>query len=227
MTHSIPIFTIISAAALDSINPCAIGVLVFLITFLVSIKGSRKKILRLGFTYVLIVYLSYLAAGLGLLKILERINPYIETIYKGAGVILIIAGLVDVRDGLIESKSPLLSIPKQASPYIKKYISKATIPAAIILGLLVSLVELPCTGGVYIAILSMISRNNLHDKGILYLTVYNFVFVLPLIIILLLFGFGLTSQRVDSWRKRNRSTLRLMLGLGMIVLGILILGNFL
>ncbi len=220
--NNISLITIITTAAVDSINPCAIGVLVFMITFLASIKGSRKKILSIGFTYITVVYLCYFAAGLGLMKILSSLD-FMETIYRFLGIIVLIVGLLELRDALAKDYKPLLAIPKSASPKIKKYIHKATIPAAIILGGLVSLFELPCTGGVYIAILGMLSRTDFSAKSVTYLAIYNFVFVLPLIIILLLSAFGLSSEKIEEWRKQNRKKMRLFIGISLIVLSILML----
>ena len=218
------IFTILGAAAVDSINPCAIGVLVFLLTFLMSIKGSRSKILSIGLTYILVVYISYFAAGLGLMRILSSIT-FLEYVYKAAAILLLVAGVLDIKDGLTKSEKPLLSIPKSASPKIKKYIYKATVPAAIILGVLVALFELPCTGGVYIAILSILSKEGITGQGIWLLALYNFIFVLPLLVILVLVTFGLSSEKVEKWRKGNRNTMRIVLGITMILLGILMLSN--
>jgi cytochrome c biogenesis protein CcdA len=220
--NNLSIITIITTAAVDSINPCAIGVLVFMITFLASLKGSRKKILTIGFTYIFVVFLCYFAAGLGLMRILSALT-FMESIYRFLGVIVLIVGILEMRDALSKEYKPLLAIPKKASPKIKKYIHKATIPAAIVLGGLVSLFELPCTGGVYIAILGMLSRTDFSAQSIFYLAVYNFVFVLPLIIILLLSAFGLSSEKIDKWRKSNRRKMRLFIGISLIILSILMI----
>jgi cytochrome c biogenesis protein CcdA len=221
---NLSIITIITTAAVDSINPCAIGVLVFMITFLASLKGSKAKILSIGFTYIFVVFLSYFAAGLGLLKILSALT-FLKTFYRFLGIIVLIVGVLELRDALSKEYNPLLAIPKKASPKIKKYIHKATIPAAIILGGLVSLFELPCTGGVYIAILGMLSRTEFSTQSIFYLAIYNFVFVLPLIVILLLTTFGLSSEKVEEWRKANRKKMRLFIGISLIILSILMLAD--
>lgn len=218
------IVTIIGAAAIDSINPCAIGVLVFMLTFLFSIKGSRTKILSIGLTYIFVVYLAYFLAGVGLVRVLSNM-PFLEYIYKFTAVLLLIAGVLDIKDGITKNKKPLLAIPKSASPKIKKYIHKASIPAAIILGGLVALFELPCTGGVYIAILSILSKEGLTSHGIWLLALYNFVFVLPLLIILFFVTYGLSSEKVKTWQQTHKNTMRILLGTAMILLGLLMLTN--
>ncbi|MEA3357001.1 MAG: GAP family protein [Patescibacteria group bacterium] len=216
--------TVITTAAIDSINPCAIGVLVFMITFLVSVRGSRKRLLSIGLTYISVVYICYFGAGLGLMKILSSVD-FLDVIYKLVGLIVIGGGLLDIYDGIVKNPNPLLSIPKNASPKIKHYIKKATIPAAIVLGAFVSLFELPCTGGVYIAILCMLCKTDLTVQGVAYLALYNLIFVFPLIIILFLCAFGLSSAKIESWRKKNRTHIRILIGILMVVLGIFMISD--
>lgn len=222
--NDIPFLTIVTAAAIDSVNPCAIGVLVFMITFLTSIKGSRKKLFSIGFTYISVVYLCYFAAGVGMIKVMSELD-FLDVLYKGIGVLVLIGGILELKDGITNTKAPLLAIPKSASPKIKRYIQKATIPAAIVLGGLVALFELPCTGGVYIAILGMLSKTCFSTQSVLCLAIYNFIFVLPLIIILILAGFGLSSEKVEDWRKRNKRTMRIIIGISMTGLAILMLSD--
>lgn len=222
--NSLSILTIISAAAIDSVNPCAIGVLVFLITFLASVKKTKWQLLGIGLTYIFVVFLCYFGAGVGLVKVLSAIS-FLGVIYKIAGILIIGAGLLDIIDALTKNPKPLLAIPAKASPKIKQYIYKATIPAAIVLGAFVSLFELPCTGGIYIAITSLISQEGLTLTNFGLLALYNFIFVLPLIIILILAVFGLSAEKLDKWRKGNKFAMRMIVGIGMVVLGVLMVSS--
>src|SRR3990172_4775891 len=60
------VVTVLGAAAIDSINPCAIGVLILMISVMLSQKHSVRRMLLLGGFYILAIFLTYLAAGLGL-----------------------------------------------------------------------------------------------------------------------------------------------------------------
>ncbi|MCX6688361.1 MAG: hypothetical protein NTZ39_01465 [Methanoregula sp.] len=99
---------------------------------------------------------------------------------------------------------------------------RATLPAAFVLGILVGLFELPCTGGIYLAILGLVSTNYTLAEGLPYLILYNLIFVLPLVVILALVAFRLNPERADVWRVRHRKVLRLAVGIAMILLGVLI-----
>lgn len=221
MFSNLTIPAIIGGAAIDSINPCAFAVLIFLLGYLLAI-GSPKLILKVGLVYISTVFVVYFLAGFGILKALTVFNVA-GAIYKIAGVLLIFVGLLNIKDYFWYGKGFTLAIPESKKPLIQKYIRKASIPAAIILGVLVSAFELPCTGGVYLAVLGLLASHETQLRAVPYLLLYNLIFVLPLFIILGLVYFGYSAQKMEEWRGKNRKWLRLLLGVGALVLGILIL----
>jgi len=215
---------IILGALGDSINPCAIAVLIFLVTFLISVKKRGKQVLTIGIIYVICVYLTYFIAGLGLLSLVKGLE-ITRLVYKISAIVVILAGLINIKEFLLEGKGFSLAIPSSKKPIIKKYIQRASIPAAIILGVLVSIFELPCTGGIYVAIIGLLAEKATLSHGRLYLLFYNLIFVLPLIIIVLIAYFGLSSETINAWRKRNQKLLRLIMGIVMIVLGVMMFAD--
>ncbi|HLD30803.1 MAG TPA: cytochrome c biogenesis protein CcdA [Patescibacteria group bacterium] len=221
MFSDLTIPAIIGGALIDSVNPCAFAVLIFLLSYLLAI-GSPKLILKVGLVYIATVFLVYFLAGLGILKVLTffGIAPIIYTI---AAVILIFVGLVNVKDFFWYGKGFTLAIPESKKPLIQKYIHKASIPAAIVLGFLVSAFELPCTGGIYLAVLSLLANSETQVWGVPYLLLYNFIFVLPLFIILGFVYFGFSANKMEGLREEKKKWLRLLLGLGALALGVLML----
>ncbi|MBI5072176.1 hypothetical protein HZB93_04845 [Candidatus Falkowbacteria bacterium] len=212
---------LIGGAAIDSINPCAFAVMIFLLGYLLAL-GSPKLILRVGLVYIVTIFVVYFLAGLGLLKALTAFGVA-GIIYKIAAVVLLFVGLVNVKDFFWYGKGFTLAIPESRKPLLQKYIRKASIPAAIVLGFLVSAFELPCTGGVYIAVLGLLANRGTQISAVPYLLLYNLIFVLPLFIILGLVYFGISAKQMEEWRTKNRKWLRLVLGLGSLALGILML----
>lgn len=221
MFDTLTIPAIIGGAAIDSINPCAFAVLIFLLGYLLAI-GSPKLILRVGLVYISTVFVVYFLAGFGILKVLTVFN-IAGVIYKIAGILLILVGLVNVKDFFWYGKGFTLAIPESKKPLIQKYVKKASTPAAVVLGFLVSAFELPCTGGVYLAILGLLASHKTQIRAVPYLLLYNLIFVLPLFVILGLIYFGYSTKKMEEWRGKNRKWLRLALGLGALILGILIL----
>ena len=216
--NNITVPLIVGSAAIDSINPCAFAVLIFLILYLMTMK-NKHRMLVIGLVYISIVFLVYLLAGLGLLSFIQSVNVT-KYFYYFTAVLAIILGLINLKDVFWEGKGFSLAIPDSKKPLLNKYIKKATLPAAIVLGVLVALFELPCTGGVYLAILSLLAAKHTWWQAFVYLIVYNIIFVLPLLIILLAVYFGLSPEKVEHWRKAKKRWMRLAIGLVLIGLGV-------
>ena len=83
--------------------------------------------------------------------------------------------------------------------------------------------ELPCTGGIYLAILSLLSNRMSIMEGIPYLLLYNLFFILPLVIILGVFAFGLPVERLEQLQTGSRRGVRVLMGIVMILLGIILI----
>ena len=89
--------------------------------------------------------------------------------------------------------------------------TKGTLFSIVILGVIVSLFELPCTGEVYLGILTMMSLNQ--TFGISYLIVYNLIFVLPLVVLTYMVYRGTSTERLQNWTVSNRRYMKLISGL--------------
>lgn len=213
---------IITTAAIDSINPCAIAVLIFLLTVLISIKASRKRTIKIGLFYIGAVFATYYLAGLGLMKVITRFDMANE-IGLLAGMIVLFAGILEIKEGLYPDGKQLLRIPEKTKPIFTKFLKKGTVLSVVIAGILVSAFELPCTGQVYLAILSMLSQEELKAEGYAYLFIYNLIFVLPLIIILIIAAWGFDIKRMEHMRKRTRMMTKILIGVVMILLGMFLL----
>jgi len=219
---SLPI--IITSGLIDGINPCAFAVLIFLLAYLTTIAKSRRRMLVVGSTYILMVYLTYFIAGLGLLSFIQ-ISGLTSILYKIAAVTAIIAGVINIKDYFWYGKGISLRIPESREGIIKKWARKMTVPSAIVLGFLVAMFELPCTGGVYLAILAMMADSTTIVESIPYLLLYNLMFILPLIGIFLLAYSGIGTMQIERWRQSKQTWMRLAMGLLLIGLGIIMFYN--
>ena len=220
---SLTLGAVIIAAVIDSINPCAFAVLIFLLLYLSTI-GSKRRMLKIGITYIVTVFIVYFLSGLGLFTVIQSIGATL-IISRVAAFIAIFAGLINVKDFFWYGKGISLAIPESRKGIIEKYVQKASLPAAIVLGILVSLFELPCTGGVYLAILSLLASNLTRIAALPWLFFYNLIFILPLIIILLAVYFGASAEKAEAFRLEKRKWLRLIMGLVMIALGMAMLAG--
>lgn len=212
---------LVGAAIVDSVNPCAFGVLIFLLAYLSKKFNKPRKMLLHGLTYIFAVFVTYLIAGLVLLPIIQGLGRVSTTVYAVIGALVVGAGLLELKDFFWYGRGPSLALIPGASERIKMYSSKmsSSLGGAFGLGVFVALVELPCTGAVYLAILSMLSLIGITGSSVVLLILYNIIFVLPLVFILYLFTKGAEADTLEKWRKKHRHLMRALIGLFLISLG--------
>ena len=217
---SLPTFGLVTVtAAVDSINPCAIGVLILLISTLLASSKSRGKVLKIGLIYILAVYITYFSAGLGLTFIFSSIPLVIaEYISIAVAAVVIGMGMIEIKDFFWYGQGFSLAIGPDRVKQIHEYTERITMPGVIFLGAFVALVELPCTGGPYFAIITFL-KQNFNLTAVFLLAYYNMIFVLPLAIILLMVYFWTRVQDLKMWKQKNRGYMRLFTGLLLIHLG--------
>ena len=113
-SHLPTLGVVVGTAAIDSINPCAIGVLILMVSVVLSGGGTLKRMLLLGSLYVFAIFVTYLLAGLGLIYFLSSI-PLFVTEYLSiiVGSIIILAGIIEVKDFFWYGQGFSLHIPVQ------------------------------------------------------------------------------------------------------------------
>lgn len=214
---------VLISAAIDSINPCAIGVLILMVSVVLGGKGSVRKLLFLGGLYIGAIFLTYLIAGLGLVYFLQSIPLFVaEYLAIIVGSIVILAGLLEVKDFFWYGRGFSLQIPPYFAQKIHKFSKNVTVPGVIFLGAFIAAVELPCTGAPYLAIITLLSLN-FNTQAFLMLLLYNVVFVLPLVIILLLVAGGMKIDKIKKWKQGNKGYMRFAIGYMLIGLGWLLI----
>jgi len=223
------------AAIVDSINPCAIAVLLILLGGLLAVK-ERKRILKTGFAFIASIYLAYFLFGVGILAALA-LTGVSYYFYKVIGLVAILIGLFNIKDYFWYGKIVLMEIPYKWRPRLKKLLRGATSPAgAFIIGFAVCLFELPCTGGPYLVILGLLAEKLTKWAAMPLLLYYNLIFILPLVIITLVIYLSMKNieehgdkkkidihGKLEQWRQRNIRLLHLIAGIIMVILGLMIL----
>lgn len=222
MAAALNIPILIGAAVVDSINPCAFGVLVFLLAYLARTFKHTQRMLIHGLVYITAVFLTYLAAGLMLLPVIRELGNIASTAYILIGIFVILMGLLEIKDAFWFGRGPTLAIWPSAAKRIEMYGSHISqkLSTAFFLGVFVALVELPCTGAVYIAVLTLMSLAGLTLSNLTLLLLYNLVFILPLVVILFVAHHGMSTERLEAWRNRHKKWMRLALGVTLVSLGV-------
>ena len=215
------LWAVITAGLLDSFNPCAIAVLLIFISLMLTFEKSRKTILVLGITYIFAVYLTYLLIGLGLLRAVHVFNiPQYFTQFIGWALIL--WGVWSLKDYFFPKLPLRLSISLSARHKIANYADKFTIPATLLMGFMVAVFGFPCTGGVYLATLALLASKATYFRGLLYLLLYNLMFVMPLIIIFVAASNRFIAEKLINLNEKNAPLLRLIIGLITMAMGLVL-----
>ena len=211
---------VISAAAVDAINPCAFAVLIILLTTILAAK-SRKKALFAGLAFSLSIYIAYFLMGVGLFSAIQAAGLS-HVFYAIVAVLAIFVGLFNLKDYLWYGKWFIMEVPRSWRPKMKALIRGVTsVPGAFIMGFVVSLFLLPCTSGPYIVILGLLANTATKNYAFMLLLLYNFIFIIPMIGITLAIYFGIaTTEKAEQWRTSKLKILHLIAGIIILLLGI-------
>jgi cytochrome c biogenesis protein CcdA len=203
---------------IDSVNPCAFAVILLLIAFLFTLRQSRSRILKLGLVYIAMIFIVYFGIGLGIFRAV-RLSSDPHFVARAGSWLLIILGFINLIEFFFPKFPIKLHMPALAGERTQQLIQKATLPAVIAAGFLVGLCTFPCSGGIYVSIITLLNAKTTYSWGLVYLFLYNLVFVLPLVIILIGLGNRMIAKRWAGWEREHSLKIRLWYGLVMIVMG--------
>jgi len=209
------------AALIDSVNPCAFSILLLTIAFLLSIGKLRSNVLQIGSSYIAGVFVVYLLIGLGLLQTLHIFNTPHFMANVGAAL-LVLLGVINIVNEYVPAFPIKLAIPHVTHRKIAVLMERASAPTAFLLGGLVGLCEFPCTGGPYLMVLGLLHDQTTYYTGVGYLFLYNLIFIMPLVLILLFASDASLLNKVQAWQQQKKQSMRLGGGAAMVGLGLFI-----
>lgn len=222
----LPAFTL-ALGLLDGFNPCAMWVLLFLLSLLVRLH-DRRRMAAIAGTFVLVsgvVYYLFMAAWLNLF-LFVGMSPLLVT---GLALLAMLIGVINLRDGLRSEGSFTLSIPATAKPGLYARMRRilqrqALLPAlggVAVLAVAVNFVELLCTAGlpaIYTAVLSQQQLSVLAHHA--YLGLYILGYIADDALMVTIAVLALSSRKLTH---RSGATLKLISGAVMLALGVVML----
>jgi cytochrome c biogenesis protein CcdA len=223
---------VLVAGVVDGINPCAFTVLLLFITAILAGLTSgqrtpgeaRRRILTMGSIYISAIFLTYLALGVGMLKTIDLLTRQHLPARIGA-LLAVLFGLWMLKDFFLPGWGWRLQAPRVVAEVAHASARNATVPGLIMGGFLIGLCTVPCSGAVYLAVLSLMALQPSALLGYGYLLLYNVVFILPLVGILVLASSRPTLSRLSHWNLHHKEWVRLALGGGVVAMGLLILAT--
>jgi cytochrome c biogenesis protein CcdA/thiol-disulfide isomerase/thioredoxin len=221
--RSFGLLTVLAAGFMDGLNPCAFATIVFFISYLAFTGRRGREVPAVGAAFALGVFLTYLGVGMGFLKFLAAL-PFLDAVSNWVYgltallcLVLALGSLYDwwqVRRGKPEEMH--LKLPLRLRRLINRVIregasTQAFVPVAFVTGAVISVIELACTGQVYLpTILFVLDVPDLRAQAGLHLVLYNLMFVLPLIVIFMLTYLGTSSEQLGRFVNRHTSTIKLL-----------------
>jgi len=233
---------VLGAGLVDGVNPCAFATIIFFLSYLQVARRSPREILMVGATFILAVFLTYLAAGLVLNQVIGQVLERTSEQYAWVRAALTwafaaFAGVVAVlsfRDGLRARRGDLEGMTLQLPGFLKGRIrtvirkgarARNFLCAAFVAGILISFLELACTGQVYVPIIFKVQQGNADAVALLVL--YNLAFVTPLIVVFALAYGGMTSDALIRFQKEHTAAVKFSLAaLFLLLCLLLLLGHY-
>ena len=226
--------TVIVAGVVDGINPCAFTVLLLFVTALLAgmkvqqtaeigphVASTRARLIGLGSIYIAAIFLTYLSLGAGLLVT----SSFFARGHWPARIGALLAvgmGLWMLKDYFLPGWGLRLQAPASMGKWARQAAQKMTVPALIVSGILIGLCTVPCSGAVYLAVLALLSAQpTLAAFG--YLVLYNLMFILPLVGVLIVATGRRALNRLAHWNLHHKEWVRLALGSGVVLMGLAIL----
>jgi hypothetical protein len=219
---SLPAVTLL-LAAMDAFNPCAFFVLLFLLSLLTH-EHARSRMLIVGGVFVLfsgLVYFGLMAAWLNVFLFAGELR----LVTLAAGLLALTMAALNLKDYVWFRRGPSLSIPDSARPRLFERMRRllranslsGLLLGTVVLALAANSYELLCTAGLPMVYTRLLTLQDLSTAAYYaYLVLYNLVYVMPLLIIVLLYVRTLGSRKLSEGEGR---VLKLMSGLMMLGLG--------
>jgi hypothetical protein len=222
----LPLFTL-AIGLIDGFNPCAMWVLLFLLSILVNLK-DRLRIALIAGIFILIsglAYFAFMAAWLNVFMLVGMLRPIQITL----GLLAIAIGSIHIKDFFAFKQGISLSIPESAKPGIYKRVRSivsaqnlaGALIAASVLAVLVNIVELLCTAGLpalYTQVLAMQELPAWQNYAYLALYIAAYMFDDTLMVVVVIWTMSKTKMQETHGR-----WLKLISGLVIFVIGLVML----
>lgn len=210
----LPVFIV---AVMDAVNPCAISVLLVMLSVLFY-SSKRGVVLSTGIAFSGAVFITYFLMGLGLF---QAFSDFSSIRYVAVAFALIL-GCLSIFEFIMGERK---HIPDAFAKQITKHLEKVSNPrTGFVAGIVVAALLLPCSSAPYFLAVNLISETTTQLGGFLLLAIYNLIIISPLLIITFcIHSLGLQTMNAKLWISEKKRWINLLMGLGLICLSLYIL----
>lgn len=224
---TLPLITVVIGLA-DGFNPCAMWVLLFLISMLIGMK-DKKRMWILGSTFLLIsalIYLIFMMSWLNLANLLISV-VWVRVIIA---VVSLVGGFINLRGYIKHRKVSGCDVVDDKKrnkiiTRIKKFTTEKNfwlaILGVIVLAISVNVVELACSAGLPVMFIEILSLNNLTAiEEIIYIVLYMLFFLLDDFVV---FVIAMTTLSLTGVSSKYGNLSKLIGGILMLLIGLLLM----
>lgn len=234
MTDILTLGKITSLALVNSVNPCQIAMLILvLVAILTQNPEKKRKALFSGLAFIAAVYIGYLFYGIVLVRLFQTFTESLKqsSIYLRytLATLAMIVGALQIKNFFFYKKGGFATeMPIWMLPKAKKIIEKITSPiGAFFTGFTITLFLGPCTMAPLLVVTETLAQLGLVG-ALPWLLYFNFIVVLPLVIITFIIYKGIkTVENISNWRERNIRTFHLIAGILLFLVGLALLMGWL
>ena len=227
--------TILLAGLVDGVNPCAFATVIFLVSYLLYLRRGRRFVLMAGLLFCAGVFTSYLLFGVGLSFVVDYLNRFIivkRIFYWAFALVGLILAILHLRDALRYRHSGNaadmeMGLNAQTHRKIHDKIHRwaeltgwLALPATVLLGVVVSAMEFACTGQIYLPIIIAINSAGFNLRAMIFLLLYNFIFILPLLAVTVLAYFGIGAKSLAAFARNHVFATKALMALLFLLLAI-------
>lgn len=224
---TLPLVTVVIGLA-DGFNPCAMWVLLFLISMLIGMK-DKKRMWILGSTFLLtsaLIYLIFMMSWLNLANLLISV-VWVRVIIA---VVSLVGGFINLRGYIKHRKVSGCDVVDDKKrnriiTRIKKFTTEKNfwlaILGVIVLAISVNVVELACSAGLPVMFIEILSLNNLTAiEEIIYIVLYMLFFLLDDFVV---FVIAMTTLSLTGVSSKYGNLSKLIGGILMLLIGLLLM----
>jgi cytochrome c biogenesis protein CcdA len=219
---------VVSSGFADGFNPCAFALLVLFATYTLTLvnavtadgsptPSARRTLLGAGSLYVGAVFLTYFLIGLGLFSFLSWLGED-HLVARVAAVVALLMAVWMLKDVFLPGWGPSMAAPSGTHGWMNKAMQRGGLAGMLLAGVLVGICTVPCSGAVYLSIITVLHASGGGPVGLALLALYNVAFIMPLLVFLLAVSNRRVLGTIGRWNKRNGAVVKSVLALGVVAM---------
>lgn len=224
---------VLAAGFADGLNPCSFALLVLFATYTLTLVNSvagdgsataeaRRRLLGAGSLYVGAVWATYFLIGLGLFTFLGWLGQD-HLVTRVAAVLALLMGVWMLKDVFLPGWGPSMIAPAGSHGRMHRAIERGGLAGMLGAGVLVGICTVPCSGAIYLNIVTVLHASGGGLTGLALLALYNLAYIVPLVGLLLVVSDRRTLGRLARWNRANSPWVRAGLAIAVVAMSFALL----